>query len=160
MGRTAVVLRLASSGRKAWVHPLSFVGRALSTSTTESSSSSDIVFPWRSSAVELQRLVEQDDLSGQSNSLRARFFRGALAGREMGLSWFQVLLWPTWQQELADDLVWAFQKGLAGLLSKTFRGKFLLSTISMRYTKRFETHCVDVCTCAVCFRICSSHGDC
>mmetsp|Transcript_1750 Transcript_1750/g.2438 ORF Transcript_1750/g.2438 Transcript_1750/m.2438 type:complete len:326 (+) Transcript_1750:183-1160(+) len=78
-------------------------------------------FPWRHSKAELQRVVDQDDLSGMPNNARARFVRRALAARELDKGWLDIFLTDAWKEELASDMQWAFQMGVAGMLSRTFK---------------------------------------
>lgn len=78
-------------------------------------------FPWRHSAVEHQRVIDKDDLSlSPTNTARGRFARCAFAARELDVGWFDIFLTGTWKYDLASDMKWAFQKGVAGLLSHTF----------------------------------------
>jgi hypothetical protein len=87
--------------------------------TTASRALTNTPFPWRSSPIALDRVVSGDDLSGQAQVFNERWIRAAVAGRLLGVPWIHIFL-NTWKQELADDLRWAFQKGLAGVLSNTF----------------------------------------
>lgn len=69
----------------------------------------------------LERIVNQNDLSGMSLNARARFVRTSSAARELDVPWIQILLTQSWKTRLAEDFAWAFQKGVAGILSRTFR---------------------------------------
>ena len=85
-------------------------------------------FPWRCSPVLLHRLMENDDLSGSTNTQMARLMRRTTAGRVMGFDLSNSVMFGLFaNEELADNLAWAFQKGLAGLLSWTFKSTSSLS---------------------------------
>lgn len=77
-------------------------------------------FPWRHSPDPLQRVIERNDLSVPPHHARAKFVRKTLAMRELGASFFQCMFSRSWEQKLAEHFTWAFQRGVAGLLSKTF----------------------------------------
>ena len=84
-------------------------------------------FPWRSSPILLDRLQVPDNLSGSQVS-RSPFHntvREAFAAHKLQYGFLSIFL-GTWKQELADDLGWAFQKGLAGLLSHVLSSEYLL----------------------------------
>lgn len=74
------------------------------------------IFPWRSSPTLLDRLETPNDLSGAPQTTFGRWIRTASVGRHFKSS-ISELLFGTWKQPLADDMGWAFQKGLVGLLS-------------------------------------------
>lgn len=78
-------------------------------------------FPWRHSPDPLQRVIERNDLSVPPHHARAKFVRKTLAMRELGASFFQCMFSSSWEQKLAEHFRWAFQRGVAGLLSKTFQ---------------------------------------
>jgi hypothetical protein len=80
------------------------------------------VFPWRHSAVALDRTVNSDDLSGQPQNSRASFFRYVLASRALNKSYWQIFLFTDWKHELAADFAYAFQMGVASILSERFQG--------------------------------------
>lgn len=80
------------------------------------------VFPWRSSTTLLDRLETPNDLSGAPQTSFGRWIRMASVGRHFRGS-VSDLIFGTWKQPLADDMGWAFQKGLAGLLSHHLSGK-------------------------------------
>jgi hypothetical protein len=68
-------------------------------------------------------VVEGDNLSGvpvpnQKDSYFEEVMMGAMLRRE----WYELLLPQIWKESLASDCAWAFQKGLAALLSRTFQG--------------------------------------
>ena len=79
-------------------------------------------FPWRHDTGTMERVLEPNDLSGQPQNQRARYFRYILAARELNKSYFQILLSSAWQSELATDFSFAFQMSLASLLSEKFQG--------------------------------------
>jgi hypothetical protein len=81
-----------------------------------------VIFPWRSSPIVLERMAAGDDLSGQNQVFFERWIRAAVAGRAMGVDWVYIFA-NTWKRGLADDLGWAFQKGLAGVLSRSCSGE-------------------------------------
>mmetsp|Transcript_31006 Transcript_31006/g.47285 ORF Transcript_31006/g.47285 Transcript_31006/m.47285 type:complete len:313 (-) Transcript_31006:278-1216(-) len=74
------------------------------------------IFPWRSSPTLLDRLETPNDLSGAPQTSFGRWIRTASVGRYFRAS-ISDLMFGTWKQPLANDMGWAFQKGLAGLLS-------------------------------------------
>lgn len=74
------------------------------------------VFPWRSSTVVLDRLETRNDLSGALQDPIDRWKRVLEVGVLIKYSWLEVIL-GSWKQQLAEDMGWAFQKGVAGLLS-------------------------------------------
>jgi hypothetical protein len=67
--------------------------------------------------------VAGDDLSGQNQVFFERWIRAAVAGRALNVEWVYVFA-NTWKRGLAEDLGWAFQKGLAGVLSRTCSGEY------------------------------------
>jgi hypothetical protein len=85
-------------------------------------SSNSNVFPWRHSLVALDRTVNSDDLSGQPQNSRASFFRYVLASRELNKSYWQIFLFSDWKKDLAADFAYAFQMGVASILSERFQG--------------------------------------
>lgn len=88
---------------------------------------SSVPFPWRSNLMRLKPIRVPDDLSG-SHVSRSPFHntvREAFAARKLQYGFLSIFL-GTWKQELADDLGWAFQKGLAGLLSHVLASEYLL----------------------------------
>jgi hypothetical protein len=84
-------------------------------------------FPWRSSPILLDRLEVPNDLSGSLSSRSAFHIsvRQAFAARKLQYGFPSIFL-GSWKQELADDLGWAFQKGLAGLLSHVLSSEYTL----------------------------------
>ena len=105
-------------------------------SNTENRPHKNASFPWRHDSAPIVRVAEGNDLSGFPNTLKGRFFRRMLVAHEMELPWFQRLVTRSWEQDLADNFVWAFRTGLAGLLSNAFKGE--LGCVSMKcYMLRF-----------------------
>mmetsp|Transcript_26880 Transcript_26880/g.55022 ORF Transcript_26880/g.55022 Transcript_26880/m.55022 type:complete len:347 (-) Transcript_26880:196-1236(-) len=81
---------------------------------------SAITFPWRHSPHPLERITNRDDKSGLRQTRRARFVRKMLVANEMEVPWLSKLT-GSWENDMARDFAWAFQRGLAGLLSCTFQ---------------------------------------
>jgi len=76
------------------------------------------IFPWRSSNVMLDRLETPNDLSGSPDQDAIGLWkRTSMVGRHFRYSWLELLI-GSWKQPVAKDMGWAFQKGLAGLLSR------------------------------------------
>ena len=65
------------------------------------------IFPWVSSTTSLPRLAQNDDLSGLSNTFRARFAKRVSVALEMGVPIWNILLTKSWEKELADNCSWA-----------------------------------------------------
>ena len=82
-----------------------------------------LFFPWRHDAGAMERVLKPNDLSGQPQNQRARYFRYVLAARELNKTYFQILLSSAWQNDLATDFSYAFQMSVASLLSEKFQGK-------------------------------------
>lgn len=79
-----------------------------------------LAFPWRHSPDRLARLDSLDDRSGLQATSSSRLVRKTLVARELGVSWIQIIFTGSWERDLAENFAWAFRKGAAGLLSKTF----------------------------------------
>jgi hypothetical protein len=82
-------------------------------------------FPWRSSPILLDRLAFPNNLSGTPpfRSPLHSWIRHGFAAAKLQYGWPAILL-GTWKRDLADDLGWAFQKGLAGLLSHVLSSEY------------------------------------
>mmetsp|Transcript_8191 Transcript_8191/g.11948 ORF Transcript_8191/g.11948 Transcript_8191/m.11948 type:complete len:356 (-) Transcript_8191:287-1354(-) len=74
-------------------------------------------FPWKSSEEPVDRIQEGNDLSGLPKSSRTRYFRPLLVASELNVPLWEALISSGWRYELAQDFSYAFQKGVAGLLS-------------------------------------------
>lgn len=87
------------------------------------STSKQSFFPWRhvSSLQPLPRVLEENDLSGLPLNSRSKFVRKVLVGRELDAPWLEILFTKTWEKELAEKFAWAFQKAVAGAISRTFQ---------------------------------------
>jgi hypothetical protein len=85
-------------------------------------------FPWRSLPFPIERVSKRDDLSGQNVNSLDRFFRAVVVGHQLQYSWRE-LLFATWKQPLANDLGWAFQKALGGVLANVFSGENLRENV-------------------------------
>jgi hypothetical protein len=98
-----------------------------SSTAEESSSSGDTTpssFPWRHAAEPLERVVAMDNLSGLpiQTQQQESFSHKVVMANMLGRSWYELFLPSVWKASLANDFSWAFQKGLAALLSRVFSG--------------------------------------
>jgi hypothetical protein len=81
------------------VHP-----RSLTSSST--ASVAEDYFPWRHKSNLPSRIADKDDLSAMPNNFRARFVRRMIAGRELNLSFWDILplgFERGWEEELASN---------------------------------------------------------
>jgi hypothetical protein len=94
--------------------------------SSSSSSSGDTTpsFPWRHAAEPLERVVAMDNLSGLPIQIQQQesFLQKVVMANMLGRSWYELFLPSVWKASLANDFSWAFQKGLAALLSRVFSG--------------------------------------
>jgi hypothetical protein len=92
--------------------------------SSSSSSSGDTTpsFPWRHAAEPLERVVAMDNLSGLPIQIQQQesFLQKVVMANMLGRSWYELFLPSVWKASLANDFSWAFQKGLAALLSRVF----------------------------------------
>ena len=94
--------------------------------TTPETAAAAPLFPWRSSPIILDRLQDPDDLSGTPSQTRwSRWARQGLVARQLQVGWLPILL-GSWKGALAEDMGWAFQKGLAGVVSKVLKSELKL----------------------------------
>jgi hypothetical protein len=92
--------------------------------TTTCRHESKLSFPWRHSPEPLPRVVGGDNLSGVPvPNQKDTYFQEVMMGAMLRREWYELLLPLMWKESLASDCAWAFQKGLAALLSRTFQGK-------------------------------------
>jgi len=69
-------------------------------------------------------VVDQDNLSGLPiDKQKDTFFQEIMLASMLRRDWHELLLPSVWKDSLANDCSWAFQKGLAALLSHVFRGE-------------------------------------
>ena len=103
-----------------------------SSSTSEEQSASSAppgnhaksTFPWRHAAEPLERVLQRDNLSGLpiQTQQQESFLQKLVMAHMLGRDWYELFLPSVWKASLANDCSWAFQKGLAALLSRVFSG--------------------------------------
>lgn len=90
-------------------------------STSSEASSESPQFAWRHSTEPIQRLATGDNLSGLPlDKQEDTFFQQVMLGSMLNRDWFELLFPQMWKDSLANDCTWAFQKGVAALLSRLF----------------------------------------
>lgn len=89
------------------------------------------IFPWRSSDELLERLVPGSEefqkkgylLGGNVFSSNPMFDAYATAYLFMGVPMHQMLFFKHWQEDMAENMSWAFSQGVGGILSNVYQSK-------------------------------------
>lgn len=90
------------------------------------------LFPWRHSAELLPRLDPTSPefeekgplLGGDVYSSHPLLDELATAWMFMNVPWYHLIFFRDWQDDLAENMSWAFVQGVAGILSNVYRGRF------------------------------------
>ena len=90
------------------------------------------LFPWRSSDQLLERLVPGSEefeekgylLGGNVFSSNPMFDAYATAFFFLRVPLYQMLFFSHWQQDLAENVSWAFSQGVAGILSNVYQSTY------------------------------------
>ena len=94
--------------------------------------SSSIIFPWRSEAIPIHRIIEgtlehakKGHLLSTTSMKPGDSTLNELSTAYMCLQvpWYQFLFFGAWKSELADSISWAFTQGVANILSSFSKGK-------------------------------------
>lgn len=122
--KTSITTSSSQSSLDDEASPSESKDQSTSTSGIMENQSLSLPFPWRINAVEpLPRVVENDDYSGMELTPWARFVRKAFVALELNTSWFDIIFWKKWEQEIVQSCAFAFQRAVCGLLSQSFQGE-------------------------------------
>jgi hypothetical protein len=93
---------------------------------------SSALFPWRSSDQLLERLVPGGDefeqkgylLGGNVVSSNPMFDAYATSYFFIGVPLYQMMFFKHWQEDMAEDMSWAFSQGVGGILSNVYHSTY------------------------------------